>query len=74
MRRKKNPKQPSDYRTLQIRIPPERGEWLDALDKKVEAARAFRNSRLSPNEKQWMKNHVLIEAVEVGLKEMRKEK
>lgn len=74
MQRKKNPKQPSDYRTLQIRVPPERSEWFEALDKEVEAVRALKNEQRSPTEKQWMKNHVLIAAVEAGLKELRKGK
>ncbi|MGK5082983.1 hypothetical protein WDW37_06730 [Bdellovibrionota bacterium FG-1] len=74
MQRKKNPKQPSDYRTLQIRVPPDKGEWFDALDKEIEAVRTSKNERRLPNEKIWMKNRVLIEAVEVGLKEMRNKK
>jgi hypothetical protein len=72
--RKKNRKQPSDYRTLQIRVPPDRVAWFDALDKKVETVRELKNKQLPPDGKQWMKNHVLIEAVEVGLKELEKDK
>ena len=74
--RKKNRKEPSDYRTLQIRVPPDRVAWFDALDEKVEAVREIKNKQLPPDgtQKQWMKNHVLIEAVEVGLRALERGK
>ncbi|PIP91228.1 MAG: hypothetical protein COW01_06140 [Bdellovibrionales bacterium CG12_big_fil_rev_8_21_14_0_65_38_15] len=70
MYKKKNPKKPSDYKTLRIRVPPE-VEMQDIL-KKVEKIRARLNKKKDPNRKVWMGNHVLLEAIEIGLENLGK--
>ena len=71
MLKKKNTKRPSDYETLRIRIPPERS--VDEIMKDVQKIRTKLNKTINPVEdKIWMQNHVLIEAIRLGLEELRK--
>jgi len=65
MLKKKNPKHPTDYKTLRIRVPPE-FEVQDLL-KKVKTVRAQLNKKKSVERKLWMGNHVLLEAIKIGL-------
>lgn len=65
MLKKKNPKQPTDYKTLRIRVPPE-FEVQDLLNK-VKTVRAQLNKKKSVERKLWMGNHVLLEAIKIGL-------
>ncbi len=66
MLKKKNSKRPSDYQTLRIRIPPERS--VDKIMKDVQKVRAQLNKKRNPvEEKLWMQNHVLLEAIQLGL-------
>jgi len=70
MFKKKDPKLPSDYQTLRIRVPPEI-EVKKIMDD-VEKVRTQLNKTKSPDRKMWMGNHVLLEAIEIGLKDLRK--
>lgn len=71
MLKKKNSKRPSDYQTLRIRIPPERS--VDKIMKEVQRVRTQLNKKRNPvEEKLWMQNHVLLEAIKLGLKELGK--
>lgn len=65
MLKKKNPKQPSDYETLRVRVPPE--VELQRIMKKVEKVRAHLNKKKSEERKLWMGNHVILEAIQIGL-------
>jgi len=65
MLKKKNPKQPSDYETLRVRVPPE--VELQRIMKKVEKVRAHLNKKKSDERKLWMGNHVILEAIQIGL-------
>jgi hypothetical protein len=70
MLKKKNPRMPSDYKTLRIRVPAE----FDVVDimKKVQKIRSHLNKSKSSERKMWMKNHVLLEAIEIGLNDLSK--
>lgn len=71
MLKKKNSKRPSDYETLRIRIPPERS--VDKIMKDVQKIRKELNKTINPLEdKLWMQNHVLLEAIRLGLEELGK--
>lgn len=70
MFKKKNPKIPSDYKTLRIRVPPE--VQVQKIMADVEKVRTHLNKNKSPDRKLWMGNHVLLEAIEIGLKDLRK--
>jgi hypothetical protein len=72
MLKKKDPKLPSDYQTLRIRVPPEVA--VDKIMDDVEKVRAHLNKNKSPERKMWMGNHVLLEAIDIGLKDLRKRK
>lgn len=74
MQKKKNPKKPSDNRTLRIRVPPEKEVEMKSLMQKVEKVRELKNKKKSPEDKIWMGNHVLLEAIERGLEAMSKGK
>lgn len=70
MLKKKNPKKPSDYKTLRIRIPSE--IEVNSIMKKVEKVRSRLNKSKHPDRKVWMGNHVLLEAIEIGLESLGK--
>lgn len=72
MFKKKNPKLPSDYRTLRIRVPPE--VEVEKIMSDVEKVRLHLNKSKSPDRKIWMGNHVLLEAIDIGLKDLRRRK
>ena len=72
MFKKKNPKLPSDYKTLRIRVPPE--VEVEKILNDVEKVRLQLNKNKPPERKMWMGNHVLLEAIEIGLKDLRKRK
>jgi hypothetical protein len=66
MLKKKNSKRPSDYQTLRIRIPPEKS--MDKIMKDVQKVRTQLNKKRNPDEEKiWMQNHVLLEAIQLGL-------
>lgn len=68
MLKKKNPKLPSDYQTLRIRVPPEI-EVQEIMDE-VEKVKERLNKNKPPERKVWMGNHVLLEAIKIGLKDL----
>lgn len=72
MFKKKNPKLPSDYQTLRIRVPPE--IEVEKIMNDVEKVRVLLNKNKSSDRKIWMGNHVLLEAIEIGLKDLRRRK
>mgnify|MGYP000859613457 CR=1 FL=1 len=72
MLKKKNPKLPSDYQTLRIRVPPE--VEVQKIMAEVENVRTHLNKNKSPERKMWMGNHVLLEAIDIGLKDLRRRK
>jgi len=72
MFKKKSPKLPSDYQTLRIRVPPEVN--VEKIMDEVERVRAYLNRNKPPDRKMWMGNHVLLQAIEIGLKDLRKRK
>lgn len=66
MLRKQNQKRPSDYGTMRIRIPPEMD--VEKIMQKVKKVRTQLNNARNPDEEKiWMQNHVLLEAIQLGL-------
>ena len=74
MVKKKPLKEPSDYPVLRVRVPT--AKHLGEINEEVERVRdqLVRNEVPSPFEKVWMKNHVILEAIQIGLKELKKRK
>lgn len=72
MFKKKDPKRPSDYKTLRIRVPPD--VEIQPILADVEKVRTKLNRSKEPDRKKWMSNHVLLEAIEIGLKQLRNQK
>ena len=70
MYKKKKSKKPSEYQTLRIRVPSE--FEIDKLLEPLDKVRAHLNSSRSSDDKMWMKNHVLLKAIEVGLNNLAK--
>ena len=65
MLKKKNTKQPTDYKTLRVRVPLE--FEVQKILNKVKTVRAQLNKDKSVERKLWMGNHVLLEAIRIGL-------
>lgn len=73
MAKKKDPKKkPSDYPILRVRIQTE--EDLTSIKDEVEVVRSHLNKFRGKDEKVWMGNHVIVEAIKIGLKELRSRK
>lgn len=70
MLKKKNPKRPSDYKTLRIRIPPK--YEMKQILLSLKTVREQLNKEKKDERKLWMANHVLLHALEIGLGELEK--
>lgn len=72
MLKKKNPKTPSDYSTLRVRLPSDFD--IEALMLRVDSVRTHLNKHKPDERKMWMYNHVILEALEIGLNDLKKRK
>lgn len=65
---KKKSKKPSEYKTLRIRVPAE--VEIEKLLQPLNEIRTHLNKTRSSEQKMWMKNHVLLMAIEKGLEHL----
>lgn len=72
MLKKKNPKKPSDYKTLRIRVPLELEKDLVKIMDKVEKLKNKSNRKKDPTRRKYAGNHILLEAIDIGLKQIEK--
>lgn len=72
--KKKLLKEPSDYPVLRVRVPT--SKRLNEINEEVQKVQEYlvNNDVRNPFEKVWMKNHVILEAIQIGLKELKKRK
>ena len=66
---------PNEWQSLQVRLP--EGESLAELNDEVDSVAESLTKRgvenpFGENKKSWRRNHVILEAIEIGLKELRK--
>ncbi len=71
----KKAKEPNEWESLQIRLPD--GESLEVLQEDLDAVGHLLTKREVKNpygetKKVWRRNHVLLECIKIGLKELRK--
>ena len=63
-------KKPSEYPLFAIRLDDDKKEELSGL---VEETRAALNKTIGPEDKLWMKNDVIYEAIKLGLPLLKKQ-